>query len=467
MINNDNLPRVLVVSHNAFSDTKSNGKTLVSFFGKWPKKKLAQFFIYKEIPDSAVCENYFRITDHQILSSFLREVLFSSKQEALNIGEIITDTKMQSHLLMPKENKGRFTNFINRLMKNRFSFAIIIRDILWTIGLWKNSKFLNWLDSYNPQVLFFQSSNCVFPYKIVKWIQMRYNIPIITQITDDYVTLGFSLNLLKIFHHKWLMNNFLDVLRNSFKIIAISDYMASEYKNRFGGTYEVLMNSTRIDSSLEVQRFTPTGKYGFNFIYAGNLGLHRWKVIALLGQCLNELNKMGQRNTFQIYSSVTPDSHIRDILNISSEIRFYGSLNKKELEQALSQADVLVHVEAFDKKNQKITRLSISTKIPEYMAAKKCIFAIGPSDIAPIRYLLDNNIAVVCTQLDKNAIKALIINMLNGNTNMSDLSDNAFKLATLNHDIIKTQDKIKHILKEPIYFKEPLKKSRADCPSTL
>ena len=62
--------RILVISHNIFSDTESMGKTLSGYFNGWDKDEIAQFYIHSEIPTSnKVCKNYFRITDIDALKS--------------------------------------------------------------------------------------------------------------------------------------------------------------------------------------------------------------------------------------------------------------------------------------------------------------------------------------------------------------------------------------------------------------
>ena len=65
-------PKVLVISNNCFSKTDSNGRTLAGFFYDYPKDKLAQFYIQNATPDFEVCNNYFRVTDSEALSSFLK-----------------------------------------------------------------------------------------------------------------------------------------------------------------------------------------------------------------------------------------------------------------------------------------------------------------------------------------------------------------------------------------------------------
>ena len=61
--------RILVVSHNVFSETENMGKTLVSYFKDFGQENLAQFYIHSEIPTSDICNNYYRVTDKEMINS--------------------------------------------------------------------------------------------------------------------------------------------------------------------------------------------------------------------------------------------------------------------------------------------------------------------------------------------------------------------------------------------------------------
>jgi hypothetical protein len=53
-----------------------------------------------------------------------------------------------------------------------------------------------------------------------------------------------------------------------------------------------------------------------------------------------------------------------------------------------------------DKVNRKLTRLSLSTKIPEYLASGRCIFVAGPPEVGSIRYIQDHEAGMVVTDMD-------------------------------------------------------------------
>lgn len=67
-------PRILIVSVNPLSTTSNNGKTIASFFESYPKEKLAQLYFHREIPTSNVCQNYYKISDEDMINNFLERI---------------------------------------------------------------------------------------------------------------------------------------------------------------------------------------------------------------------------------------------------------------------------------------------------------------------------------------------------------------------------------------------------------
>jgi hypothetical protein len=62
---------VLVVSTNCFSDVYNNGKTLESIFSSFDKRNLAQVFFSENMnPDLNFVNNYFKISDVNVLKNF-------------------------------------------------------------------------------------------------------------------------------------------------------------------------------------------------------------------------------------------------------------------------------------------------------------------------------------------------------------------------------------------------------------
>ena len=65
-----NKPKVLIISHNSLSDTRNNGKTLLSFFSSWDDEHIAQIYKTNEWPNTKKCKSFYRITDFDVFKAF-------------------------------------------------------------------------------------------------------------------------------------------------------------------------------------------------------------------------------------------------------------------------------------------------------------------------------------------------------------------------------------------------------------
>ena len=432
-MNTNDYPRVLIISHNALSDTQSNGKTLSAFFRHWNKENLAQLYLTTDIPDFSVCNRFFQITDIDILKRFFLNKRIQGRHVAeLNLHKI--------------ENvKKKVTiNPILRLIRNNISPLFrLSRDWLWNIAGCKTDAMMKFVDEFKPQVVFFQSSSGVFAYSIVKWICLNRNIPLIMQTTDDYVSGKFTMDpffwiqYMRVKHaYKWAVSY-------SDCIVAIGDKMAAEYRLRFGGNYFVAMNSV-----ADVQFSQYTGQNEITrFLYAGNLGLNRWKMLVLIAECLKELKiEEGLSGELAIYSLIKPDAKELMLLNNPPFSSYNGSLNTEQLNRKKTSSDILVHVEAFDKTNRHITRLSISTKIPEYLAAGRCIFAVGPADVASMQYIDEHNLGIAVMSDRKSAIKQALKKVMLNNEIIARYAAQGPEIARIRHNADKTAASIFQII---------------------
>ena len=76
--------------------------------------------------------------------------------------------------------------------------------------------------------------------------------------------------------------------------------------------------------------------------------------------------------------------------------------------------------------------MAFSTKIPEYLASGKIIWAVGPKGIESIDYLNRNNAAVISDSMDK--IMPALEDLLNERINVQALLINAVDTLEKNHN---------------------------------
>ena len=67
----------------------------------------------------------------------------------------------------------------------------------------------------------------------------------------------------------------------------------------------------------------------------------------------------------------------------------------------LSRADVLLHVESYYSRYTSYFRLSMSTKIPEYMSVCRPILCVGPSGIATVDFIQERKFGLVVNDINR------------------------------------------------------------------
>jgi glycosyltransferase involved in cell wall biosynthesis len=421
-------PRVLIVTVNPLSTTSNNGKTYASFFKGYPKEKIAQLYFHREIPTSDVCENYYRISDEDIINN----ILGRNK----NIGKKVCRETIEERLI--SEN-------INNVLK-KSSIIRFIRSLFWLSLDLEKDGVKRWLDKFEPEVIFFCGGNANYLYSKVLKLAKKYNAKIVYYITDDYVLPYFSFNIFNFINRNWTRSVFKKICKNSSLILTIGDKMSNVYKKRYGIESKKIMNLVEIrDEKISSNQLKNND---LEFVYVGGLHSNRWKVLSLIGKSLERVDKKGFRGSIKIYSQKQPEEKILKKLNNKNYSKYCGSLNSEGVKRVLNHADVLVHVESFDRSSKKITYLSISTKIPEYMSSGKCILAVGPKDVASIEYIMETKSGFVITSVDNENMDNKIMDIFQNPDKRNYYIAEALLTVKKNHDTeIEKEEFQKYIIK--------------------
>jgi len=376
----DNLqePKVLVISSMPMSSTTNNGKTLSSLFEGYNPENIAQLSFTNIGLDMGVCKNHYIIT--------INDVLKKRK------GKIVNSVSAPRISDSPKSSGQRIFHFFSQ---QRLPYPIWIKNKIWdSVDL---SGVNDWIDSFHPSIIFFQGFGLSYGYKITRKICEERKLPLLLELTDDYTANLFPASIVNRINQKTYINFFKWAITTAKATIVISPKMKTEYHKVFGGNMVVMMNSINLE-----QYSQDYARNEHEYIFAGNVLLNRWKVLINFSEALKEFDPHA---VLSIYTPDEVDSSILHKFQAQSNISYGGHLNSDELKNRLSHCGYVIHVESFDKKNKKITRLSISTKISEYVACGAKIIAIGPKDIASMEFLETVPHCVSINSIDKNEIR--------------------------------------------------------------
>ena len=406
----ENLKRVLVLSNNCFSKTNSNGRTLGNLFYTYDKTKIAQFYISGDEDDS-VCENYYQVTDNDVIRSVFPFL---------------------------KKNKEKESNYSSE--KKRSVPNMILRNIIWDMGFWKNKRFKEWLDDFDPDCILLQIGDCTFMIKLALWVARRFNVPIILYNTEAYYFKNFNYfqdghdflyGIYIIIYRKW----FTKIINKADVSIYLCDELKEVYDNEFKKKSLVIYNSSLLNPTQVDFKDFPV------ISYIGNLLLGRDKSLCDIAKVLYELDPSYVIN---IYGNATEETI--SLFNNQKAIKYHGFVSYDETQNVIRKSHILLHVESFDDFYVKDSEYGFSGKIADSLMSGRVFLVYGPNNIACVNYLKDNGVGSVAGNSEE--LKNVLVKIITDREYFNDLTRRQLDLAKRNHNLRINADKLKEIIND-------------------
>lgn len=268
--------------------------------------------------------------------------------------------------------------------------------------------------------------------------------PIAPHFMDDWPTTYYRgcLNAVP----RWIMlSRLLSVMRGSPIGMSICPAMANEYAQRYGIRFQSFMNCVDVSSEC------PTGSLSgpnrpLKFVYLGGLHLNRWQSLQAIGQALLALREEGSSAELVIHAPIGHIAQFAKALAAITTIRVGRSLAQDQIIPAMWDADVLVHVESFDPEVLDYTRLSLSTKIPQYMASGRAILAYGPPVLASCRYIQDSQCGVIVGEQNAALLLKAVRRLTKDSEGRALLGRRGWEVARQRHEVATVRESFRSVL---------------------
>jgi hypothetical protein len=312
---------------------------------------------------------------------------------------------------------------------------------MWKLSAWRSRELTFFIENFKPDIIFTISYDSLYMYDIIDFVHKKSNVPIVTFHCDDNATFR-QLSFDPLF---WV-NRFLVRVRLG-KLIdksslnyCISKFQCNIYNEIFKkqflpfykfGNFSKKPDGKKIDGLIKI-------------IYTGNIIYGRWKTISKIASVLDKINQGNKIVELDIYTASELNRKIIKSFNFPGTLNFKGKVAPSEIADKLKGADILLHVESFEIGEKLKTALSFSTKIVDYLQARRCILAFGWSKCASIEYLSENGAAVVFT--DINSIEEKLKDILNNKCKILELGELAWEVGKRNHNTLDLNSKFVHDL---------------------
>ena len=416
-------PKVLVLSRNSWNTGNSSGNTLSNLFQNWEADRIANLYCRDEIPNNTVCTNYFKISESLLINKLLRKIKVAGlkfEQKDLSIKwNDVDDLKNE------QTEKKAYDFFRN----NRWHIFLWARELLWKIVNWKSNELKTFLKEFDPDIIYSPSHDSFYMHEILYFVKAHTNAKVVLFHCDDLVTYRqYSLSPL-FWINRCILRQYMNrSIKCADKNYCIIDEQAKVYKQIYKMDFNLLYKTGSFQTIPIVKQI----HYPLKMVYTGNITHGRLASILEIAKTLQKINADEVKAKLYLYTA-NPISNIEQAKLLKTQaVEIVGDVPYDEIPSILANADMLVHVESFEKQQMFATSLSFSTKLVDYFEAGKPIFAMGWEHAASIKYLKDNNIGIFANRT--NELFIVLFEALNNRENLISLGKKTWAFGKKHHN---------------------------------
>lgn len=360
-MSNVGFPKVLILC-DKFDNNTGMGVTLTNLFKNWPKDRiaLASYGINPELCDQIrPCEVYYPLNGHfatanKAINSVVNRGSWlkrSAKYIYAKLG--LTDSK--------KINiSGEFESMISRFAP----------DIIFTaLGDLRRIRFA-------------QAVHGLFP-----------SAKLALYIVDDWPDSRFKGRWFENIWRKAYDKALRKIISRSDIHLSICRKMSNVYLERYGVPFTPFHNPVDLDVWDSTAKKPIYDQEVFSIVYVGKINRDTKTQLLSLAECVEILNNRGRQVKFDIY---TPSQTPNELTNFEhTEIK--GQVSNSDIPCLLKSYSLLFLTLGFSEETRNYVKLSMPTKLTEYLASGSPILLYAPDGIALTEYLSENGAAYICT----------------------------------------------------------------------
>lgn len=295
---------------------------------------------------------------------------------------------------------------------------------------------------FNPDIVFCALGNDVAMKRCELLMDRLPQSKLVLYIVDDWVNTKINNRYFASLWRRKYDQDFRHIMERSAGLLSICQYMTNEYKRMYGKTFYPFHNPVNITKwqSLKVE-----SKYNHDIIsilYVGKINNDTTPCLMDMVNAVKELNANGSSFVFDIYS---PDFGSKAYL--FEGIRYvhaFPAIAHEVIPSVMKSYSSLFLPLGFSKQSRSYVRLSMPTKLSEYLASGKPTILYCPEEIALAKYLMDKDCAIMCTNNEKGKLIEAIAKLQNKLT-YQHLVENSLQLAE-QHDIRVVRERFRNTL---------------------
>ncbi len=412
--------RVLIVGTVPYN-RNATSRAFDSYFHNYPKENLAQIFSNPNKPLKGHAKTLFQITDHEILKNWF--------ERDADIGTIFNYDDLKEEAEGEEFTADKKIKLAYKIGARHTAFTHLMRGILWREKFWETEKLEKWLDEFRPECVFLSFSDDYFILKIALYVAKKYNIPIVSCISDDYY-----------FDNRFSLSPFYHIYKKTYKALvrevleytSSAVYISDKIKNKYNKEFSLSGDTVYLTSEINRREFSYIDINSPKITYFGNIRMGRNTSLCDIAQALYSINP---NYKLQVFSN-EKDKKYYSVFKKYPSINFCGSVPYDELEIKMLQSDITIIAEGFKDKDISQSRYSLSTKVADIIKSGVSLLCYGSVSCGTVEYIKSQNVGAVCAE--KENLKAVICELISDKALQRKYYDNSAFVYEKNHNLEKS-----------------------------
>ncbi|WDQ00493.1 glycosyl transferase family 1 [Micromonospora chalcea] len=384
-------PRVLVVDQMPFGRSTGTSMTLSNLFHGWPRDRLAQIYTANAVPSTDVCDEYFHFgPSERYLPAQYRTL------------RLLGWDGSSSFPKMPAIAAVRDAADRRRGAARLYSYLCAADDL--TPPRF-TARLDGWVREFRPDVVYSMLGS-VRLARLVAHCARVARVPVVPHFTDDWPATLYAGGEFLGAGARAVRRAIGRLIESAPLGMAISRPMADEYERRYGIPFSVFLNSVGEEffQARTTQSEPAAPGRPIRLVYVGALHLERWRSLHAIATAVESITAAGTPMSLHVHCPAEDQARHGHLFDGLAHTRVGPALLPDEVPGALHGADVLIHVESFGERLRRYTRYSVSTKIPQYLAAGRAILGFGPSEVASMAHIRTADAGVIVGVQEPSAL---------------------------------------------------------------
>lgn len=424
-----NKMKILVVTDVLWRTDNGVGNSYSNIFSNLQNVEIRNICCQEGPSDNTISSGCFQIGEARLIKNLINKNYPAGAEEKEKTDTVEVDEQ--------KDSKNSFLSF---LVRSRLQILLWIREAIWKIGRWKSPELREFVDNFQPDIIFAQLQDKMYMNNLIIYLQEYLKKPLVVYSWDDVYSLRqFSLSPLFWIDRLFQRTSIRSLMKRTSLLYTISEEQKEEYHKSLGIDTDLLYKGMILNELPQINSELSSAK-SIQMLYTGNLYSGRYQTILSICKIINKINSRGVRIQLHIFSGTNLSEKQKRRLCIGNSSFFEGSISEKEVVEKQKEADVLLHIEPKSLKGRLLCRLSFSTKLVDYFSRAKCIFAVGDPICSSIAYLQRNDAAIVVNTVEQ--AEEALNEMISKPELIPQYAKKAFDCGKRNHDLSKIQERL-------------------------